>query len=72
MDADNKAGLKTKYELREFLAEAMRHMRTREVDKARAVLAKARTLPDLTEAQKASIESLSKVLEPNKSSGDRK
>lgn len=63
LDPDNKAGLKTKYELRELMKSAMMHLRARDAEKLQEVVAKARKLPGLTDDQKKMIDSLAQQQE---------
>ena len=52
LDADNKAGLKAKYEFRVLLAKAAKLKETREFDEAKRVLDQALAMPGLTGEQK--------------------
>ena len=63
LDAENKAGLKTKYELRDLVDEAAKFAKSKDAEKAQAALEKARSLPGLNDEQKATIEKSTKVVE---------
>jgi len=61
LDADNGAGLKTKYRLRALLIEANKALKNGESGKAQEIFAEARTLPGLTEEQHAKIDAAEKL-----------
>ena len=56
LDADNKAGLKTKYGFQVKLMEALKQAQKGAFADARAALDEAEALPDLTDQQKATID----------------
>ena len=62
LDADNRAGLKTKYEVRELLVAAAKDLKAGDKEQARAAIKKARQIPDLTDDQKTKIRELSEKL----------
>ncbi len=55
LDADNKAGLKTKYRVRELLVQAGSALKLHQTDKARKAIEQARALPDLTDDENTTI-----------------
>lgn len=69
LDADNKAGLKTKYEAKVLVAEATKAMRAKDFEKAEADLTKALALPGLPEDQKAAIMKAQNDMEAQKGKG---
>ncbi len=66
LDAENKAGLKTKYEFRTKLMDAAGQIRSKAFDKARAILDEATALPGLTNDQKTMIDQARKRLPKEK------
>lgn len=66
LDADNKAGLKTKYELKAHMAEANKQFKAKKYAEAKEAVTKALALPGLTEEQKAPALKLQKDLESAK------
>lgn len=56
LDAENKLGLKTKYQLDELLLESARNMVPQRIAKVQEAIAKARLLPGLTDEQKKRID----------------
>ncbi len=69
LDADNKGGLKSKYEAKLLVAEAVKSMRAKDFDKAEADLTKALALPGLAEDQKAAIMKAQNDMEALKGKG---
>lgn len=55
LDADNKAGLKTKYRVRELLMQAASALKSRQTEKARSAIDQARALPELTDDEMTKI-----------------
>lgn len=55
LDADNAAGLKTKYRLRELLIDANKAIKSGEPKQARAAIDEARSLSDLSDDERAKI-----------------
>ena len=66
LDAENKAGLKTKYEFRTKVMDATAQIRSKAFDKARATLEEAAALPGLKNDQKAMIDQARKRLQKEK------
>ena len=66
LDAENKAGLKTKYEFRTKVMDAGAQIRSKAFDKARATLDEAAALPGLKKDQKAMLDQLRKRLPKEK------
>ncbi len=56
LDPDNQTGLKTKYRVRELLAESAKSAKAGDMDKARAALEKALAVRDLTDDQKSQVQ----------------
>jgi thioredoxin-related protein len=63
LDADNKAGLKSKYEILTTMSQARMQLARGNLDKARSLLNKAAALPGLSDNQKETIEQARKSIE---------
>jgi len=66
LDPDNKAGLQTKYRLRELLIDAAKDFKAGETEKARKALNEARALPGLTDEQQAKAQEAAQKLQKRK------
>jgi thioredoxin-related protein len=72
LDANNKVGLKTKYEFRANMSEAVSELKNKSLDKAEAALHKAQALPGLNAQQKDAVEKLGDDLKHAKAEAETK
>jgi hypothetical protein len=66
LDPDNKAGLNTKYRLRELLIESATFLKEGEPQRAAAAIEEARGLPGLTDEQKTKVHQAAEKLPKGK------